>query len=196
MAARSITVSGIILKRSNTGETDRIVTLLTREQGKIAAVAKGVRKLNSSKGAVLEPGNFVKAFCIQTNSLPLLTQAALISETGSARESLAKMRQLHQFLEIIDQLFVEEEMPEDLFADILAVREEIVSASGNVIRIRRHFEQILAQLGFHDPGTRIDSVLDKVSELTERPIKSYEYLVVKPHKTYYNTDTEFEKTQK
>lgn len=182
MATRSITVSGIVLKRHNTGETDRIVTLLTQEQGKITVVAKGVRKLHSSKGAVLEPGNFVKAFCIQTSSLPILTQAILISDTDTARESLKKLRQLHQFLEIIDQLFVEEELEVDLFTNILLVRKEIVSASGNVNKIRSHFEQILASLGFHVPGTRLDSVLDKVSELTERPIRSFEFLVVKPRK--------------
>ena len=190
MATRSITVSGIILKRHNTGETDRIVTLLTQELGKITVVAKGARKLNSSKRAVLEPGNLVKAFCVITSSLPLLTQATLISDTNTARESLLKMRQLHQFLEIIDQLFVEEEVSLELFQTILQVRAEIAASTSHIGKIRRLFEEILTQLGFHDPGTRIASILDKVSELTERPIRSYDYLVVKPDKTYYNTSTE------
>jgi DNA repair protein RecO len=182
MATRSVTISGIVLKRSNTGETDRIVTILSLELGKVVVVAKGVRKLHSSKAAVLEPGNYVQAFCIHTSSLPLLTQATLLADTGSARESLAKMRQLHQFLEIVDQLFVEEEIDPELFAELLGVRKEITSPTSSVQKIRRHFEKILTALGFHVSGTQIDSVLDKVSELTERPIRSFEFLLVKPHK--------------
>lgn len=183
MASRSITLSGIVLKRHNTGETDRIVTLLTMELGKITVVAKGVRKLHSSKSSILEPGNYVKAFCIQTHSLPILTQAALISDTGSARESLKKMRQLHQFLEIMDQLFVEEELELEFFAEILYAREQIISADASLDTIRLAFERILTTLGYHVPGTRLDSILDKVSQLTERPIRSFEFLVVKPQKT-------------
>ena len=183
MSSRSFTLTGIILKRYNTGETDRIVTLLSQEMGKVTVVAKGMRKLHSSKAATLEPGNLVKAFCIKTSSMPLLTQATLQADTGSARESLKKMRQLHQFLEIMDQLFVEEELDGELFAYIARLRQEITILDSNIGLIRKLFEKILTILGFHDPGTKLVSVLDKVSELTERPIKSFEYLVVKPPKT-------------
>ncbi len=182
MAARSFTVTGIVLKRYNTGETDRIVTILSQEMGKITTVAKGVRKLHSSKRAVLEPGNYVKAFCIATHSMPILTQATLIEDTATARETLKKMRQLHQFLEIMDQLFVEEELEVDFFDDILNARRHIISPTGNIQVIRAAFEKILVTLGYHDPDVKLTSILEKVSELTERPLRSYEYLVVKSHK--------------
>lgn len=177
--SRSSTIAGIVLKRSNTGETDRVVTLLTQELGKVTTIAKGARKLHSSKASALEPGNYVKTFYIPTKSLPLLTQATLLADTGRARESLKKMRQLSQFLEIMDALFVEEELDPELYQVILRTRKLIVAEHTAVKDIRQAFEYILSYLGYHSPGMPLDSVLEKVSELIERPIRSYDFLVVK-----------------
>jgi DNA repair protein RecO (recombination protein O) len=85
----SFTTTAIVLKRVSVGETDRIVNLLTQDFGKISVVAKGVRKMSSSKRASLEPGNIIRAFCIQTKSLPILTQATLIDDCSEMKKDLS-----------------------------------------------------------------------------------------------------------
>lgn len=50
----------VVLRTYRLGEADRIVVLLTREHGKVRAVAKGVRKTTSRIGARLEPMNHVE----------------------------------------------------------------------------------------------------------------------------------------
>lgn len=185
MAVRSFSTTGIVLKRHNIGETDRVVTMLTQDQGKITCIAKGVRTLQSSKRAYLEPGNYIKAFCIFTHGMPILTQASLISDTGVMRESLKNVRKLHQFLEIIDRLFVEEELELDFFNEILTLRELILSEDATISKIRRGFDQILNRLGYSDNVPSITmSILEQVATVTERPIRSYEYLVVKPEEAW------------
>ena len=47
--------AAIVLRTQKLGEADRIVTLLTRQHGKVRAVAKGVRRTRSRFGARLEP---------------------------------------------------------------------------------------------------------------------------------------------
>ena len=46
---------GVVLRAQKLGEADRIITLLTREHGRVRAVAKGVRRTTSRFGARLEP---------------------------------------------------------------------------------------------------------------------------------------------
>src|SRR5438309_9306049 len=46
---------GIVLRTQKLGEADRIITILTREQGRVRLVAKGVRRTTSKFGARLEP---------------------------------------------------------------------------------------------------------------------------------------------
>lgn len=49
-----ITTQAIILRRTDYGEADRIVMLLTEQQGKMSAIAKGVRKPKSKLAGGLE----------------------------------------------------------------------------------------------------------------------------------------------
>ena len=42
--ANTFLLEGLVLKGTDYGETDRIITLYTRERGKVHALAKGVRK--------------------------------------------------------------------------------------------------------------------------------------------------------
>ena len=46
---------GVVLRTQKLGEADRIITLLTRQNGRVRAVAKGVRRTKSRFGARLEP---------------------------------------------------------------------------------------------------------------------------------------------
>ena len=50
---------GIVLRTQKLGEADRIITLLTREHGRVRAVAKGVRRTTSRFGSRLEPFNHI-----------------------------------------------------------------------------------------------------------------------------------------
>ena len=58
----------IVLRTHKLGEADRIVTLLTRQHGKVRAVAKGVRRTTSRFGARLEPFMVVDVQCYEGRS--------------------------------------------------------------------------------------------------------------------------------
>ena len=176
MNQRSYTLEGIVLKRSNLGETDRLVTLLTQEQGKFVCIAKGVRKLNSSKSAYLEPGNIIRAFLINTKSMPLLTQAMLIDDASKTKTSLAQIRQLMQILEIFDKLLVEQEIDQPTFQLILEIRQALVIQKTS--SIRKNLNQLILQLGYPIPDKdKYPSILEYIKEIAERPMKSFEYLM-------------------
>lgn len=80
----------------------------------------------------------------------------------------------------MDRLFVEEEIEPSFFDEVLRTRELTIAPHTSVKELRKSFESILVSLGYHDPNTPITSILEKVSEVTERPVKSFEFLVVKP----------------
>jgi DNA repair protein RecO (recombination protein O) len=52
---RTIRVEAVVLRHSDWGEADRLLTLFSREHGKLRAIAKGVRKMQSRKAGHLEP---------------------------------------------------------------------------------------------------------------------------------------------
>ena len=81
---------GVVLRAQKLGEADRIITLLTRQHGKVRAVARGVRKTKSKFGARLEPFSHVDVQFFSRGSelvgrgLPLCTQVETIAPYGGS----------------------------------------------------------------------------------------------------------------
>lgn len=65
----------IVLRTHKLGEADRIITLLTRQQGLVRAVAKGVRRTTSRWGSRLEPFSHVDLQLAEGRNLDTVTQA-------------------------------------------------------------------------------------------------------------------------
>lgn len=51
---KQVVTRGIVLSRTNFGEADRILTILTPDHGRIRAIAKGVRKIKSKLAGGIE----------------------------------------------------------------------------------------------------------------------------------------------
>jgi len=181
MSSRTQNLEGIILKRTNLGETDRLVTLISQEKGRFVCVAKGVRRLNSSTKAALEPGNIARVQLINTKGLPLLVQAKLLEDASAARTDLVRIRQLAQILEIFDKLFVEEEIPQSTYELLLTIRSKLINNETQVIR--HYLQKLLQTLGFKDENNNSkQTMLEYVQQIAERPMRSFDYLQIKNHK--------------
>lgn len=74
---------GIVLRTQKLGEADRIITLLTRRNGRVRAVAKGVRRTSSKFGSRLEPFTHVDLQIAEGRSLDVVTQAETLSPYGA-----------------------------------------------------------------------------------------------------------------
>ncbi len=73
---------GIVLRTQKLGEADRIISILTRRNGRIRAVAKGVRRTKSRFGARLEPFTHVDLLLYTGRSLDVITQAETVRPYG------------------------------------------------------------------------------------------------------------------
>lgn len=74
----------LVLRTHKLGEADRIITFLTREHGKVRAVAKGVRRTSSKFGARLEPFMFVDVQLHVGRNLDIVTQAETVEPYARA----------------------------------------------------------------------------------------------------------------
>ncbi len=177
---RSVITQGIVLKRTNIGEADRVVTLLTPDQGKIVCIAKGARKLTSSKRGILEPGNRVKVMLIPTSSMALLTQATLVADASTAWKNLNQLRRLSQILEIVDRLLVDAETDPPTYILIAELLEAVQAETASDTLVREQLDLLIQNLGFPSIlETKHQSINDYVVELVEHRLHSFEYLKVR-----------------
>ena len=73
---------GVVLRTHRLGEADRIITVLTRNHGKVRTVAKGVRRTKSRFGARLEPFSHVDLQCHVGRTLDVVTQVECLHAYG------------------------------------------------------------------------------------------------------------------
>ena len=74
----------VVIRTQKLGEADRIVTMISREHGRIRAVAKGVRRTKSKFGARLEPGSFVDIQLYTGKTFDVVTQVESVENFGEA----------------------------------------------------------------------------------------------------------------
>lgn len=114
-------LTGIVLRTVDTGEADRVVTLLTRERGKVAAYARGARASRRRFGGSLEPFTLVTAEVRERTASELLglESVAPIEAFGGIRGDLARIACAAYAAELSRELVRDHEPHEDLF-DLLA----------------------------------------------------------------------------
>jgi DNA repair protein RecO (recombination protein O) len=181
--SRSFSSQAIVLKRRAMGETDRLLTLLTQDRGKLVVLAKGARRLSSSNRANLEPGNLIQAFFIETKGLALLTQSRLLFDTSRIyqnlpqEQALKKISHIQQILEIFDRLFVEEFIDEGAFDLAKQIEKLVLSDKNQASQIKKSLNQLLILLGYQDiKDTKHYNIQDYVAEISEKKMKSFDFL--------------------
>lgn len=100
---------GIVLRSYPFGEADRVVVLLSANNGKLRTVAKGVRKTKSRFGGRLEPFTHVDLVLYEGRNLDTITQVTVIETFAGLRNDLDRVLAAGTMVEAVDQVVVENE---------------------------------------------------------------------------------------
>jgi DNA repair protein RecO (recombination protein O) len=106
---RSFRVEAVVLRHADWGEADRMLTLYTREHGKLRAIAKGARKIRSRKAGHLEPFTHITLQLAKTRDLPIVTQVETLDPYQPLRENLMLTGYASYVMELLDRFTYEEE---------------------------------------------------------------------------------------
>lgn len=106
---------GIVLRSYPFGEADRVVVLLSPNNGKIRTVAKGVRKTKSRFGGRLEPFTHVDLILYEGRNLDTITQVAVLEHFPRLRDDLDAVVAAGTMVEAVDAVAQEDEAAIRLF---------------------------------------------------------------------------------
>lgn len=96
--------TAVVLRTYKLGESDRIIVLLTKDHGKVRAVARGVRKTKSKFGGRLEPLSHVSLLLSKGRELDHVSQAESIESLRHLLDDLDIATQGLAMVEAVDQL--------------------------------------------------------------------------------------------
>ncbi|MFC1517174.1 DNA repair protein RecO [Candidatus Margulisiibacteriota bacterium] len=112
-------VDAINIKSFDLGEADKLITLYSKEKGKIRAVAKGARRIRSRFGGRLELFVYHQALLAEGKDLDQLSQAEIIEPFIKLRESIDILTTGSYLVWIIDKATEEKHPNRPLFMLLL-----------------------------------------------------------------------------
>ncbi|MCA9971091.1 MAG: DNA repair protein RecO [Anaerolineales bacterium] len=112
---RTFRLEAIVLKRSDFGEADRLLTLFSREQGKLRAIAKGARKPQSRKTGHVELFMRSRFLLAQGRDLHVITQAELLEAYPALRADLVRTTYAAYACELLDRFTQEDDRHVDMY---------------------------------------------------------------------------------
>lgn len=152
---KTYTTEGIVLKRTNFGEADKILTIYSRHFGKIKVLARGVRKITSRKGGNLELFNWVRIFVAKGRNLDLVTEVETVNSFRNWRKDLGKVALAYHFCELADQLTAENAPNDEIFRLLSESFIRLLDGSVSMVDFER---EILEKTGFWPVGKEADRV--------------------------------------
>jgi len=138
---------GVILKRRNFGEADRILTIFTLHRGKISVMAKGVRRITSRRAGNVELLNRVSMFLYPGKQFLILTEAESLNAYPKLKEDLTLSTYAYHIIELIDKLTAENQENRNLYIEIVEVLKRL-ERNPRQILVRAFEAKILSNLGF------------------------------------------------
>lgn len=139
--------TGIMLRKREVGETDRFYTFFSREQGKVTAIAKGVRKAEAKLASALETATLSEIMVARTRGTGKITGAVLEQSYPALHHVYDIIRAVTRFFVDVDHLVEAEERDEDLFMllqNYLDTAEQSTAGGQPISQIR-----LLTETAYH-----------------------------------------------
>lgn len=144
-----LNTTGIILARTDYGEADRIITLLTPDHGKLRLMAKGVRRIKSKLAGGIELFSVSNITFIRgRGDIGTLISTRLIKHYGRIIQDITRVQLGYELIKLLNK--ITEDEPE---AEYFTVLEEAFAALDDVnIHVKLiecwFYAQLLRQGGF------------------------------------------------
>lgn len=175
---KSFRTEGIVIKRNNYSEADRIVTIFTRKNGKIKVKASGVRRITSRRSPHIELLNFCIFGLYQGKSMATLTEVESVENFSSLKKDLKKIGIAYHLCELVDGLCPENQEHEDIFS-LLKHTLNRLTLEEDLVRLTYEFEiELLSLLGFYKTGDQNIKVNTRaiIETILERKLKTMRML--------------------
>lgn len=145
---RTLRVEAVVLRHMDVGEADRLLTIYTRERGKLRAVAKGARKVRSRKAGHLEPFTRVALLLARGRDWWIVTQAETVDAYLPLREELLRTGFAAYVIELVDRFIYEEGQNDALYRLLVDTLGRIAAEADPFLALRYYEVRLLDLLGF------------------------------------------------
>lgn len=177
-----IKTEAFVLKSFRYGETSKIVTLFTKDFGKMNAIVKGARNYKSKMSGIFETMNYINSviYIKENRELQLISNAEYKKSFGNILLDINKLQSAYKIIEILNKSVIEREVNKSIFALLLNVYEMLNQLTENPLLYVLFFQMNLVKILGLNPEFQ-DSFSNKETffENNEFSVNKYQYDILK-----------------
>ncbi len=160
---KQLLTQGIVLSRTDYGEADRIITLLTPDQGKVRVMGRGVRKLKSKLAGGIELFSVSDISYIPgRGEICTLVSTRLVRHYGHIVEDIDRVQLGCELIKTLNK--ATEDHPDSEYFTLLDQAFQVLDdASIDVMFVRTWFDSQLLRLAGHTPNLQTDAAGGKLT---------------------------------
>jgi DNA repair protein RecO (recombination protein O) len=159
---KQFVTTGIVLSRTDFGEADRILTVLTPDQGKLRLMARGVRRIKSKLAGGIELFSITDlTYAPGRGEIGTLVSSRLRKYYNHIVENIDRTMLGYELIKILNK--ITEDQPEPEYFELLEqafMALDDVSIDTAIIRL--WFSMQLLRLGGHSPNLHTDDSGNKL----------------------------------
>lgn len=148
-----IKLKGLVLREAYSGESDKIITVLTKERGKKTIVAKGARRPRSPFLGGTQQFCYSEFIVYDNKNIANLNQVEIIETFHKIRDNLLKLSYATYFMELLENSTMEEIVAEELLILTLKTFQMLNKDLYNPKFISRIYEIRLMEIIGYMPET-------------------------------------------
>lgn len=157
-----LVTTGIVLARTNYGEADRIVTMLTPDHGKLRLMAKGVRREKSKLAGGIELFSVSNITFIKGRSeIGTLVSTRLKQHYGHIVEDLTRVQLGYDLIKQLNKI-IEDRAEAEYFQLLEQCLDALNDATIDLRLVQAWFDAQLLRLGGHMPNLVTDAFGEKL----------------------------------
>lgn len=171
---RSYKTDAIIVKRRNFGEADRVLTVLTKNYGKIQVRAPGVRRITSRRSSHIELLNLstLTLYKSYKATMPIVTEAQTQEEFLPIKNKLEKIGFAYYICELIDRLCAEYQENRRIFFLLRDTFFQLESSIENESIIESFENNFLTFLGFLPSNHKVEDKILFIENILEKKLRT------------------------
>ena len=154
---------GVVLKTIKLGEADRILTIFTRGEGKVRAVAKGIRKTKSRFGGRLEPFTRVDLLIYRGRNLDTITSAHIVTSFHEVRDDYLKLTSAAALVEVVEKITPDRESAIPVYDLLIQGLAAVAKGAGPTV-VPAFLMKLLSISGYH-PQLTVCAGCDRKADL-------------------------------
>lgn len=178
--SRITTVTAIILKRKNVGEADKILTVFSKNAGKLRVIAKGIRKITSRRGPHLDIFNEVRMTIHKGGAWDTLSEVAPVVARRATLDGWKQMRAAYVIVEVVDKLLPEAQPNQQVYEYMQQAFNDLERAQDADVTplLITFLSRCLVVLGYAPEDKQysdFSEIMTYIEQISERKIRSMRF---------------------